>query len=114
MTTLMALYEKPADQAAFDRYYKDNHLPLVRKLPGLKSVALSKPGLEVLSDAKRTWLREWNSAAWIRQRRHSNPLKEWLRPTISPTLQMAACNSSSSMKSFTSSERTESTFEPAR
>jgi uncharacterized protein (TIGR02118 family) len=52
MTTLMALYEKPADQAAFDRYYKDNHLPLVRKLPGLKSVALSKPGLEVLSDAK--------------------------------------------------------------
>jgi uncharacterized protein (TIGR02118 family) len=48
MANLLVLYGRPADPAAFDQYYAERHLPLVRKLPGLRGVALSD-GLEVLS-----------------------------------------------------------------
>ncbi len=49
MASLLVLYGRPADPAAFDRHYAERHLPLVRKLPGLKSVSLSAGGVEVLS-----------------------------------------------------------------
>jgi len=48
MATLLVLYGRPSDATAFDRHYAERHLPLVRKLPGLKSVTLST-GIEVLS-----------------------------------------------------------------
>ena len=32
----LVLYETPADPAAFDRHYREVHLPLARKLPGLR------------------------------------------------------------------------------
>lgn len=40
--TILALYKKPADPAAFDRYYADHHAPLAKTLPGLQSFTLSK------------------------------------------------------------------------
>jgi uncharacterized protein (TIGR02118 family) len=36
MVKLVALYRHPADPAAFDRHYAETHLPLVRKMPGLR------------------------------------------------------------------------------
>ncbi len=38
---LMVLYGHPTDPAAFDAYYTDHHLPLVRVVPGLQSAAAS-------------------------------------------------------------------------
>jgi uncharacterized protein (TIGR02118 family) len=32
----LVLYETPADPAAFDRHYREVHLPLARRLPGLR------------------------------------------------------------------------------
>jgi uncharacterized protein (TIGR02118 family) len=32
----LALYETPADPAAFDRHYRDVHIPLGSRLPGLR------------------------------------------------------------------------------
>jgi len=32
----LVLYETPADPAAFARHYREVHLPLARKLPGLR------------------------------------------------------------------------------
>lgn len=32
----LVLYETPPDPAAFDRHYREVHLPLARKLPGLR------------------------------------------------------------------------------
>lgn len=36
MVKLVALYRRPADPAAFDRHYSEHHLPLIRKMPGLR------------------------------------------------------------------------------
>lgn len=36
MATLMVLYNKPADAAAFDAHYFGKHVPLAKKIPGLR------------------------------------------------------------------------------
>ncbi|WP_316784786.1 EthD family reductase [Streptomyces sasae] len=38
----IVLYETPADPAAFDRHYRDVHLPLARRLPGLRRYTLGR------------------------------------------------------------------------
>ena len=38
---LIALYKKPADTAAFDAHYRNVHLPLVMKIPGLQKAVLN-------------------------------------------------------------------------
>jgi uncharacterized protein (TIGR02118 family) len=39
---LIALYHQPADTAAFDSYYAGTHVPLAKKVPGLRSYTVSK------------------------------------------------------------------------
>jgi uncharacterized protein (TIGR02118 family) len=41
MAKLVALYKKPADAAAFDAYYFGTHVPLAKKVPGLRSYEVS-------------------------------------------------------------------------
>lgn len=41
MATVLALYKKPADPAAFDAYYHATHVPLAKTLPGLRSYRIS-------------------------------------------------------------------------
>ena len=36
MAKLVALYKKPADAAAFDAYYFGTHVPIAKKVPGLR------------------------------------------------------------------------------
>ena len=36
MTRLLVLYGQPEDTAAFDRYYSEIHVPLAKKMQGLK------------------------------------------------------------------------------
>ena len=38
----IAVYETPADPPAFDRHYREVHVPLARKLPGLRRFGLSR------------------------------------------------------------------------
>lgn len=45
MAKLIALYRKPADPAAFDRYYTDTHAPLAKTLPGLRCYEISVGGV---------------------------------------------------------------------
>ncbi len=42
MIKLVVLYRKPADVAAFDKYYNETHTPLARKLPGLKKLEVCR------------------------------------------------------------------------
>lgn len=37
------VYDEPADKEAFDRRYTDEHIPLVKAVPGLRSFQLSHP-----------------------------------------------------------------------
>jgi uncharacterized protein (TIGR02118 family) len=38
----LALYETPADPEAFDRHYRQVHIPLLRQLPGLRRYSVSQ------------------------------------------------------------------------
>ena len=38
----LALYETPADPEAFDRRYRQIHIPLLRRLPGLRRHTVSR------------------------------------------------------------------------
>ena len=42
MATLLVLYKTPKDPAAFDRHYSEVHIPLAKKMPGLRSYRVSK------------------------------------------------------------------------
>ncbi|MFO1302834.1 MAG: EthD family reductase [Burkholderiales bacterium] len=51
MAKLYALYKRPADPAAFDRYYYATHVPIAKKVPGLRhyevtSGPVASPGAE--------------------------------------------------------------------
>jgi uncharacterized protein (TIGR02118 family) len=39
---LLALYETPTDPEAFDRHYREVHIPLGRRLPGLRRYTVSR------------------------------------------------------------------------
>jgi uncharacterized protein (TIGR02118 family) len=41
MAKILVLYGKPADPAAFDAYYANTHVPIAKKLPGLKRYEVS-------------------------------------------------------------------------
>ena len=43
MHRLTIQYAEPADPAAFDEHYFDQHVPLCRPLPGLVGMSFSKP-----------------------------------------------------------------------
>jgi uncharacterized protein (TIGR02118 family) len=42
LADLVVLYKTPTDPAAFDKYYFDHHIPLAKKLPGLRKYTVSK------------------------------------------------------------------------
>lgn len=47
----IALYETPADPAAFDRHYRDVHIPLARRLPGLRRYTIGRDLVAVRGDS---------------------------------------------------------------
>ena len=38
----LAVYETPSDPAAFSRHYREMHIPLLRRLPGLRRYTVSR------------------------------------------------------------------------
>ncbi|MDB5617166.1 EthD family reductase [Tardiphaga sp.] len=42
MAELVVVYKTPTDPAAFDRYYTATHIPLAKKMPGLRNYQVSK------------------------------------------------------------------------
>jgi uncharacterized protein (TIGR02118 family) len=43
MARLVALYSQPDDTDAFDAHYRDVHMPIIRRYPGLRDVRLTRP-----------------------------------------------------------------------
>ncbi len=41
MARILVLYNPPADAAAFDKYYRETHIPLAKRIPGLRSANVS-------------------------------------------------------------------------
>jgi len=42
MVKLIALYRKPADAQEFDKHYDEVHTPLVKKMPGLRKLEITR------------------------------------------------------------------------
>ena len=42
MARLLAMYKTPKDPAAFDRYYFATHVPIAKRLPGLRKYETSQ------------------------------------------------------------------------
>lgn len=42
MVRFFVAYEQPSDVAAFDRHYFDVHVPLAKRLPGLRRYSVSR------------------------------------------------------------------------
>ena len=42
MAKLLVLYKTPTDAAAFDQYYAETHIPIAKKLPGLRGYEISR------------------------------------------------------------------------
>jgi uncharacterized protein (TIGR02118 family) len=38
----LALYDTPADPETFDRHYRETHIPLIRRLPGLRRYSIGR------------------------------------------------------------------------
>lgn len=49
MAQVLVLYNTPADRAAFDRYYQQTHIPIARKIPGLRSYSISSGPVQALA-----------------------------------------------------------------
>jgi uncharacterized protein (TIGR02118 family) len=42
MVRFLVMYSQPDDPDAFERHYRDLHIPLAKKLPGLRRYAISR------------------------------------------------------------------------
>jgi uncharacterized protein (TIGR02118 family) len=42
MARIVALYNAPKDPAAIDRYYETTHVEIAQRMPGVRSIELSK------------------------------------------------------------------------
>ena len=42
MARMVVIYQKPADVAAFERHYFEKHVPLAKKLPGIRRYEVSQ------------------------------------------------------------------------
>ncbi|MGJ5755331.1 EthD family reductase [Streptomyces puniciscabiei] len=64
----LALYEPPADPEAFDRHYREVHIPLVRRLPGLRRCTVGRNPAPVRGGAPYCLVvtLEWDSPEELR------------------------------------------------
>ena len=49
MAQIIALYKAPADTVAFQNYYHQTHVPIAKKIPGLRSLSISDGAIEVMA-----------------------------------------------------------------
>ena len=42
MARLLVMYKTPTDTVAFDRYYFETHVPIAKKIPGLRRYEVSR------------------------------------------------------------------------
>jgi uncharacterized protein (TIGR02118 family) len=42
MARLLVMYKTPRDKAAFDKHYAEKHIPIAKKIPGLRKYEVSK------------------------------------------------------------------------
>jgi uncharacterized protein (TIGR02118 family) len=49
MAQILVIYNTPTDPAAFDAYYRETHIPLAWKIPGLRSYTINHGPVQALA-----------------------------------------------------------------
>jgi uncharacterized protein (TIGR02118 family) len=49
MARMVVIYKKPPDVKAFERHYFETHIPLAKKIPGLRKYEVSRGPITVLA-----------------------------------------------------------------
>jgi uncharacterized protein (TIGR02118 family) len=49
MARMVVIYKKPADVKAFERHYFETHIPLAKKIPGVRKYEVSRGPIKVLA-----------------------------------------------------------------
>jgi len=49
MAKVYAMYGSPADAAAFDRYYFERHVPIAKRIPGLRRYEVTRGPLAAIA-----------------------------------------------------------------
>ncbi|MCA1835017.1 MAG: EthD family reductase [Actinobacteria bacterium] len=75
MIRFLVLYPRPTDLAAFERHYRDVHIPLTKKLPGLRSYKTSRSAVAIRGPEPYYLIAEleWDDMASL-QRDFASPL----------------------------------------
>lgn len=60
MAQILVLYHTPADAAAFDRYYRETHIPIAKKIPGLRSYTINASPIQSLGGSAPYLIAELN------------------------------------------------------
>jgi uncharacterized protein (TIGR02118 family) len=53
---MFAIYKRPADVEAFEKHYFETHIPLAKKLPGLRKYEVSQGPITVLAGPTDVYL----------------------------------------------------------
>jgi len=56
MAHMIVVFRTPKDTAAFDRHYFDRHVPLAKKLPGLRKYEVNRGPIALLNNAADAYL----------------------------------------------------------
>lgn len=56
MKQVIVIYGKPGDPAAFDRHYRETHVPLVHRMPHLRAFVFSKGAVQSTDAGKEPHL----------------------------------------------------------
>lgn len=69
MVRFLVLYDIPADPEAFDRHYREIHIPLAKQLPGLRRYTISRNHQPVRGDRSYYLVAEldWDDTAAMQQ-----------------------------------------------
>src|SRR5262245_3802207 len=63
MVRFLVLYNTPKDTEAFERHYREVHIPLIKKLPGLRRCTIGQHAIPVRDDEPYYWIveLEWDN-----------------------------------------------------
>jgi len=56
MARMVVIYKKPADVKAFEKHYFEKHIPLAKKLPGLRRYEISHGPVTVVAGQSDVYL----------------------------------------------------------
>ena len=56
MVRFLVVYDTPADPEAFERHYREIHIPLAKQLPGLRRYTISRNHRGVRGDASSYYM----------------------------------------------------------